>query len=130
MAPSPVPTGRPITLRQEWLFLAVVGPILAAFVVADALAFPNEFEKGKHTPLSVIGGIAATVAQGVWITMDRRRRGREVGWWRFGSIFLGPLAVWLYLILEYRGRALYLIPLSIAVYVAILGLPALAAAFL
>jgi hypothetical protein len=36
------------------------------------------------------------------------------------GLFFGPLAIWTYMILEYRARALYLIPLSLAIYAVII----------
>jgi hypothetical protein len=46
-----------------------------------------------------------------------------MGWWRFWVTSFGPFTIALYLDLEYRLRALYLIPLMTAIYAAIFLLP-------
>lgn len=57
------------------------------------------------------------------MTWERRRRGREVGAWRFFAFLAGPVAVWVHLAREYRLRALALIPASILLYGLLLGTP-------
>lgn len=54
--------------------------------------------------------------------MDRKRRGREVGLWRFGAILLGPLVILLYVIVEYKSKALLLVPLVLAFYATLFAL--------
>jgi len=50
------------------------------------------------------------------ISLDRKRRGRPVGAWRFAAIFLGPVVICLCVILEYRERSIFLLPIVVAVY--------------
>ena len=128
--PDPIPLSKPIaiggpTLKQEWLLIAVVGVLVAACLTIDAFVFPKEFDEGKHTPLTWVAVILAALGHGGWITLDRNRRGRNIGYWRFGAIFLGPVAIAIYLMLEYRLRALYLIPLVVAIYLAVSLIPML-----
>ena len=127
---SPEPRSEPLvlggpTLKQEWLLIAVVGVLVAACCTIDAFVFPKEFDEGKRTPLSWVAVILVALGHGVWITMDRNRRGRNIGYWRFGAIFLGPVTIAIYLMLEYRLRALYLIPLLVAIYLTVSLIPML-----
>ena len=55
--------------------------------------------------------------------MDRKRQGLEVGAWRFWALFFGPAIICLHIVLRYKGRALYLLPIVVAVYLAIGLLP-------
>lgn len=89
--------------------------ILALATPLDVLLFPESGE--RHTPISIFAGLILLLAHLIWISMDRTRRGREVGAWRFLAIFLGPLAVCLYLLLEYRLRGV----LYILYYVALIA---------
>jgi len=66
----------------------------------------------------------------LWITMDRRRRGFEVGSWRFATIFLGPAVICVYIILEYKERSLFLLPLVVLTYAVAFVSPAFAVALL
>jgi hypothetical protein len=118
-------SGAPVTVRQEWM---VIGVCAAAMIAAEALGYwsdPAGFTKDRTTGFDILGTLIGWFGHALWLTMDRRRRGLEIGAWRYGVIFFGPLAIWLYLILEYRRRAFYLIPLSVAVYAAIAVLMAL-----
>jgi len=126
--PIQIPLSKPIviggpTLRSQWILIAVFGAITSACLTVDVLAFPKDFEQGNRTPLTWVAGIVTAIGHGLWITMDRNRRGREIGWWRFGAIFLGPVAISLYLMHEYGLRALYLIPALAGIYVAIIAIP-------
>lgn len=103
--------------RQERVVAFGGAFVLAVGLWFDALLFPESFERQTHTPVSIFSGILVMLAHGVWISMDRTRRGREVGAWRFLAILLPPLAIPLYLLLEYRARGL----LYIAYYVALLA---------
>ncbi len=90
-----------------------------AVEVLDCFSDPAAYHQGKTTLRTIMGTLVGWFGHALWLSMDRRRRGLEIGGWRFGVIFFGPLAIWLYLTLEYRLRALYLIPLSITIYAAI-----------
>lgn len=90
-------------LRQERVVAAAGAVLLAASYPLDVLLFP---ESPSATPVTVAAAVLAALAHATWISMDRTRRGREVGAWRFLAIFIGPLAVLLYLLLEYRLRGL------------------------
>ena len=114
---------RPFTLRQEWILVGVASLLFMGAALLEALLFPEEFEAGKLNPLTLVHLVTGILAQALWITMDRKRRGLEVGWWRFGVLFVGPLAIWLYLAVEYRLRALYLVPISALIYAVNLFVP-------
>ncbi len=107
---------------QEWIFIGVISLIAVAAGALETKYFTEAPDATGVSPLNLLLMIVGAVGQGLWITMDRTRRGREVGWWRWGAILLGPLAIWLYLALEYGPRALLLVPVSIAVYAGVLGL--------
>jgi len=63
------------------------------------------------------------LGQALWMAMDRNRHGLRMGRWRYGVIFFGPAAVAYYILLQYRLRALYLLPLATVPYAFVLGLP-------
>ncbi|MBI2898911.1 MAG: hypothetical protein HYY17_01890 [Planctomycetes bacterium] len=112
---GPARVWRP-SLRQECWFLAVA---VAACYTAELYylkMLAADPADGRLTLLRWLPRVIGVIGQAVWITIDRRRRGREIGGWWFGIIFLGPLVAWIYLALEYRARALLLIPLSVVVY--------------
>jgi len=113
---QPRPPRQPTVLRQ-YLVVFIGTAVIAALGFAEAVQDP----KGAGDQFQLLGCLAAIAAlftQATWITMDLQRRDREVGWWRFGVILCGPLVIWLYLVLHYRARALYLIPLSLVPYIA------------
>ena len=103
-----------ITLKQEWLVIGVCAALIVGMEVAGAL-----IRDDSRTPFAGASAVVSWFAHAGWLSMDRRRRHLDVGWWRFGALFFGPLAIALYLILEYRARALYLIPLMLAVYLVV-----------
>lgn len=84
----------------------------------------------QKTVYSWIALLLNALGHGLWITLDIKRRGREVGWWRFWAIFTGPVTVWFYLALAYRRRAMFWIPLSIMIYVFIYLAPGVVAMYL
>ena len=107
---------RPITVEREW---AMIGIFAALCVAAEVLSYfydPKEFLAGKSNLFSVATNLTWWLGHALWLSMDRRRRGLEGGRWRYWVIFFGPLAIWAYLVLEYRARAVYLIPLHLAIY--------------
>ena len=101
-------------LRQERAVIVVGAAALALSLPLDVLLFPDE---ASHTPLSIFAGLIVLLCHLMWISMDRTRRGREVGAWRFLAFFLAPLAIVLYLLLEYRARGL----VYVLLYAGILG---------
>ena len=129
MTEAPDPPWKP-TLRQEWILVAVACAVFVLLVAFEPVAFPKAATEEEHNPISIAGMLLNAFAHVGWISMDRKRRGREVGAWRFLTLFFGPLALWVYLALEYRGRAFVLIPLSIGIYVLTIGLGLVGAAFL
>lgn len=115
--PPPAPEEKP-TLRQEFILIAVIGAMFSLSIALEPVLFPElRMTPDRTTPLEIVGAIAVAVGQAVWITMDRKRRDREVGAWRWFALLVGPIALCVYLIVEYRGRALYLVPLCLGVYV-------------
>ena len=105
-------------LQRQWLLVGASCGCVMALRVAEYLFFPVEYSRGTLTPLTIAEFITMAFAQAGWITLDRRRRDLEVGWWRFGALLLGPIVLWIYFLAEYRLRALYLIPLMTGIYVA------------
>ncbi len=117
-APSPEP--RLPTLREEFIVVAIAS---TAAMLCFGAELWNFFEQTKargtpqHAPMfSFLGMIFIAFGNAAWISLDRKRRGKPVGGWRFAAIFLGPIAVCLYIILEYRDRAIFLLPAVVAVY--------------
>ena len=96
--------------------MSIVCGVVMLLIGIDTYGVPFDKIGEKHTPLGIIGALVALFGQVLWISMDRRRRGLEIGPWRALTIFLGPLAISIYLILEYRIRSLFLIPIVVAVY--------------
>ena len=119
---APAPAEWRPTLRQEWVFLAVMVGVVAAAIALQALLFPEAVLQQRLNPLSIVATLAMWFGHAGWITLDRRRRAREAGPWRFLAIFFGPLAIWIYLLLEYRLKGLALACLSLVVYALALGL--------
>jgi len=107
------------TLKQEWLLIAVAAAAVATLLTIDAVTFPQASDRGERTPLTWVAVVLTAFTHAAWISMDRARRGRTVGAWRFGAILLGPVVLAIYLIAEYRLRALYLIPAMLGVYLGV-----------
>jgi len=115
-------SGTTVTLRKEWLTILVICVVIVIAEGLSILAEPRDFAAGRNNVYSVAAGLIWWLGHAVWLSMDRSRRGLDSGGpWRYLVIFLGPVAIWLYLIVEYRLRALYLIPLSLAIYAAMAG---------
>src|SRR5438477_2534357 len=126
VSPSP-PASEPRnlpTLAQEWVLIGIVSALIITCLTIDLLTFPKDMSEGKKTPMVFVAAILAWIGQGLWITMDRKRRGLEVGMWRFGAICIGPFIIPLYLATEYKLRALYLIPLAALIYGNLAVMPA------
>lgn len=120
-APAPPPGVWRPTLHHQCILVGVVAGIIVLCLSSSLILFPEATAQDRNTPGTILAGLATAFGQVGWISMDRRRRGHEVGPWRFFALFCGPLAIWTYLALEYRSRAVYLIPLSFLVYVATFG---------
>ena len=108
--------GTPITVRKQWLTILVFSLLAMIAELLYCALEPEEFARGRHGVFSVAAGLLWWLGHAVWLSMDRNRRGLESGGWRYAVIILGPVAIWIYLIVEYRARALYLIPLSLGIY--------------
>jgi MFS family permease len=127
-APPPFPATMPVssyTLKQEWLLIAAAVAVVSTLLTIDMVTFPRETGRGERTPLSFVAVLVAAFSHAAWISMDRKRRGLTVGIWRFGAVLLGPVVIGIYLLAEYRVRALYLIPAMLGIYLSI-GIIALA----
>jgi len=106
-----------VTVRKQWITIAVFSALGVAATIASVF-FDDPREKLKV--FDVAARLIWWLGHAVWLSMDRSRRGLETGGaWRYAVIFLGPLAIWFYLLVEYRARALYLIPLSLGIYLVI-----------
>jgi hypothetical protein len=103
-------------LRQERVVVIACVVLLAVSMPLDALLFP-EGAGESQTPVSIVAGLLLMLGHMMWISMDRTRRGRQVGGWRFLAFFLAPLAIVLYLLLEYRARGV----LYVLLYAGLLG---------
>ncbi len=114
-----------IAERQEWLLIAAAVAVTSTLLTIDMVTFPKETGRGERTLLSFVAVLVAAFSHAAWISMDRNRRGLPVGIWRFGAVLLGPVAIGIYLLAEYRLRALYLIPAMLGIYLSI-GIIALA----
>lgn len=114
--PEPPPAAPPFTIRHQWALLAIVGLLLSASCAAQLAAFPEQIAGNRVTAFHFVDFILFGLAHAGWISLDRRRRGLDVGAWRLAAILLGPLAIWAYLLREYRLKALLFIPLSALLY--------------
>ena len=126
----PTPTPGAPTLRAEIKFVVVISVVMMFLIGIDIW---NSLGRGmeRQPPIfSVLAGLMNAFANAMWITMDRKRRGHEVGGWRFGAIFFGPAALCLYIILEYKDRALFYVPILVAVYLVTWVFPVVAAILL
>jgi hypothetical protein len=110
------------SVAQQWVVIVAGSVIVAAMQAADVVFNRQAAAGGQMTPFTCFAAALGALTQMLWITMDCKRNGREVGWWRFAAFFLGPLAIWIYLGAQCRGRALVLFPPSIAVYATGAGL--------
>jgi hypothetical protein len=117
--PPPSPSPKPITVRDEWILVGIFSAIVVFLEVVGPLSSSEPQRPGAPNPFEFMAAIAWWLGHGVWISMDRRRRGLEVGYWRFLVLFFGFLATWAYMVLEYRMKGFLLILLSIAIYIVI-----------
>ena len=112
----------PTWRRMQWILIVVWIGLFTILIGADGMQPKTE----AHTPLAVSAGFLTILAQGLWITFDAKALKRRVGGWRFAAFLVGPLALWPYMVYTYRLRGFLMIPLSIAVYLAPVGLLAIA----
>ena len=78
----------------QWIMVAAWIAAIAGLTIMDL----NHSPDGGHTPWGCTAGIMTAFVHGAWITLDCHIRDRRVGAWRFAAFFLGPLAIWLYLV--------------------------------
>jgi hypothetical protein len=115
-AAAPPPGSKPITVRDEWILILIFSAIVVILEVVGPLSSSESPDGGNPNPFEFMAAIAWWLGHGVWVSMDRRRRGLEVGYWRFLVLFFGFLATWTYMLLEYRLKGLLLILASIGIY--------------
>lgn len=111
-----MPTGR----RLQWVVIGF-GILLVTLLALLEDRQPTEKE---GQPYRIAYSLIAALTQGAWMSLDCRLLGRRVGWWPIGAVICGPFAIWTYMIVAYRSRALYLIPFSVLVYATSFGLAA------
>jgi hypothetical protein len=125
MQPTEAVVERGRSIAPQVIVIAAAAGLLSALAAVAAMGDPEAVTRDEVTALNCVTSIIFALAHAMWISLDCRRRGVEVGWWRFAAIFLGPLAVWVYLATSYGARAALWIPLSIVVYVSVLLAPGL-----
>ena len=108
------------TLTHQWVMLGVAFAIISVLQVVYLLTEDESFEASGPTPSSLVAAAVGAAAHALWISMDCARRGKSIGWWRLCAILFGPITIWTYLVVAYRVKALYLIPLSLLIYFAFL----------
>ena len=98
--------------------------VIAAWIVAFtglSIMDLNQSPQGQRTPWGCALGLISALLHGMWISLDARILDRKVGAWRFAAFLLGPLAIWAWLSWAYGRKALYLIPISLAIYAIPIG---------
>jgi len=112
---------KPITMKQQWLTIAVFVAAIIAVDLANYISDPVEYRRLNLNFFTAVGGLLLSGGHAIWLWMDRRRRGLYIGRWRYGIVFFPLPAVWMYLALEYRTRAIYFIGLCTAIYLVMAG---------
>ena len=79
-----------VSVKSEWVLVGIVSLVAASLHLWEILEFPLAYASGKITLPGTLMAIAVWLGQGLWITMDRRRNGLEVGAWRFYVLLTGP----------------------------------------
>jgi hypothetical protein len=87
---------KPITVQQEWVVIGISSGVVVALSILGCIFDRAAFLREKPSTFSILQTLAWWLGHGVWLSMDRRRRGLEMRGWRYAVIFLGPLAIWLY----------------------------------
>ena len=98
----------------QWV---VVTGWMVSFVVLTTFHLNHALE-GRHSPWGCAMGFIHALAHGLWITLDARILNRKVGGWRFAAFFFGPFTLWVWFVVAYGRKAVFLIPISLAVYAA------------
>ena|SRR5436190_23885227 len=119
---APLPPELP-TLRQQWMMAGVCSGFMMMCIGMEAWDDATEPQQGKTKAYEVIATIVNGIGCSLWIAMDRKRRGQEPGILRWAGLFIGPAAVCLQILLDYKGRALHLLPIVVAIYLAVVLLP-------
>ena len=96
----------------QWVIVACWIASFTVLYIIDHTLSPD----GRRSGWSCAASILFALAHGLWITLDARILGRRVGAWRFDAFFLGPLTIWAWMLTSYRAKALFLIPVSLAIY--------------
>jgi len=109
---------KPITVRAEWTMVLIFAGLTLFFELVGVFGAPRSYQRGDVSPFSVLSALTWWLGHAMWVSMDRRRRGLEVGGWRFAVVFFGFLAAWAYMVLEYGPKGFLLILLSIGIYLA------------
>ena len=124
MEPEESASGPRITLGQEWAVIAGTLAILWALMTLEFFLDPEGFYAEGHTPFGVLMMIVAILGQAIWISMDRTRRGLEVGWWRFTTVLAGVIVIPVYLVTQYnlKGLGLTLIYFGLLCTVGVWGM--------
>ena len=117
------------TVKSEWILVVIVSLVAAALHLWAFLQYPAATVEGRPSLPSILMTIVMWLGQALWMAMDRNRHGLRMGRWRYGVIFFGPLAVGFYILVQYRLKALYLLPLAALPYLFVLGLPVVIAYF-
>jgi hypothetical protein len=78
------------------MLIGLVVLLNTACLLEESFEFPVEQARNKLTYWSILAVVMVCLGQIGWISMDRRRQGREVGFWRFAVILLIPLTIAVY----------------------------------
>lgn len=116
-------------MNAQRAVLAAGAVLFAAAVAAEGILYPEATKTGRATPLTFAGAVIAILAHALWIILDLRRRGRPRGRWPLFGFAFGPVAVIVYLALEYPERRIRLIAIYFGIVLAT-ALAGLGAAFL
>lgn len=109
--------------QSQWI-------VIAAWIWLFAiLGYLDASTSEKRTVWGCALAFFSALLHGFWITLDLKCSRRKVGAWRFAAFVLGPLTVWFYLIVAYGRRALWMIPVSLAIYLIPIGMVTIALAF-
>ncbi|HZE99195.1 MAG TPA: hypothetical protein VE981_19480 [Planctomycetota bacterium] len=131
--PEVPPATRIPTVREEGITVLVVSLLMMACIGTESWQMLGRVAAGRPQSPPMFIFLAALIhayGNATWITLDRKRRGREVGFWRFAALFLGPAALVVYILLEYRAMALFYPPILVAVDGATWYVPSLAVVLL
>jgi len=101
----------------QWV---VIAAWIVAFTVLTIMDLNHRIEI-RRSPWGFALGLISALLHGIWISLDARILDRKVGAWRFAAFFLGPLAIWAWLSWMYGRKALYMIPVSLAIYAIPIG---------